>query len=125
MKKIINTVKAPAAIGPYSQAVEVGSLVFISGQIPISPATGELVQGDIKVQAKQVLDNLTEVLKAAGTDLDNVIKTTIFLKDMNDFGAVNEIYAQYFTRNYPARSTVQVAKLPKDAGIEIEAVALV
>jgi 2-iminobutanoate/2-iminopropanoate deaminase len=125
MKQTINTDKAPAAIGPYSQATKVGNMVFTSGQIPISPVTGEVVDGDIKSQAKQVLDNVQEVLKAAGTDLNHVVKTTIFLKDMNDFAVVNEIYAQYFTGNYPARSTVQVAKLPKDVGIEIEAIAIV
>ncbi|MDK2799408.1 MAG: 2-iminobutanoate/2-iminopropanoate deaminase [Clostridiales bacterium] len=123
IKQIVNTDKAPAAIGPYAQANKIGNLVFTSGQIPILPETGEIVQGDIKAQVKQVLDNLQEVLKAAGTNMDNVVKTTIFLKDMNDFAAVNEVYAQYFPQNYPARSTVQVAKLPKDAGVEIEAVA--
>lgn len=123
IKQIVNTDKAPAAIGPYAQANKIGNMVFTSGQIPILPETGEIVQGDIKAQVKQVLDNLQEVLKAAGTNMDNVVKTTIFLKDMNDFAAVNEVYAQYFPQNYPARSTVQVAKLPKDAGVEIEAVA--
>ncbi|MDK2810747.1 MAG: 2-iminobutanoate/2-iminopropanoate deaminase [Petroclostridium sp.] len=125
IKQVVSTDKAPAAIGPYSQAIKVGNMVFTSGQIPISPATGEVIQGDIKVQARQVLDNLQEVLKAAGTSMGNVVKTTVFLKDMNDFTAVNEVYAQYFTGSYPARSCIQVAKLPRDVGVEIEAVALI
>ncbi|MBZ4645112.1 MAG: putative endoribonuclease [Clostridia bacterium] len=125
IKQVVSTDKAPAAIGPYSQAIKVGNMVFTSGQIPISPATGEVIQGDIKAQARQVLDNLQEVLKAAGTSMGNVVKTTVFLKDMNDFTAVNEVYAQYFTGSYPARSCIQVAKLPRDVGVEIEAVALI
>lgn len=123
MKKVISTDKAPAAIGPYSQAIEVGNLVFTSGVIPIVPATGELIGGGIEAQAQQAIGNLAELLKAAGTDTDRVIKTTVFIKDMNDFGKINEIYAKYFTGDFPARSCVEVARLPKDVLIEIEAVA--
>lgn len=123
MKKIINTSKAPQAIGPYSQAVKIDGFIFTSGQIPVSPETGE-VEADIQAQAKQALENLQEVLKAAGASMEKVIKTTVFIKDMNDFAAINEVYAQYFTDNYPARSCVQVAKLPMDVGVEIEAVAV-
>ncbi|EKD63641.1 MAG: hypothetical protein ACD_51C00240G0004 [uncultured bacterium] len=122
MKQIISTDKAPKAIGPYSQAVSVNGFVFCSGQIPLKP-TGELEQGDIKAQTTQVLENLKAVLEAAGTTLENVVKTTIFLADMNDFAAVNEIYGSYFVSNPPARATVQVARLPKDVKVEIEATA--
>ena len=124
MKTIISTPKAPAAIGPYSQAVVVGDMIFTSGVIPIIPETGELETGDIKAQAKQAIGNLINLLEAAGSNADSVVKTTVFIKDMNDFAAVNEIYATYFTDNYPARSCVEVARLPKDVLIEIEAVAL-
>lgn len=123
MKEIINTNKAPQAIGPYSQAVKINGFVFTSGQIPVCPKTGE-VASDIQAQAKQALENLKEVLKEAGADMDKVIKTTVFIKDMNDFAAINEIYAQYFTDNYPSRACVQVARLPKDVGIEVEAIAV-
>lgn len=123
MKEIINTNKAPQAIGPYSQAVKINGFVFTSGQIPVCPETGE-VASDIQAQAKQALENLKEVLKEAGADMDKVIKTTVFIKDMNDFAAINEIYAQYFTDNYPSRACVQVARLPKDVGIEVEAIAV-
>jgi len=122
-KEIINTDKAPKAIGPYSQAVKAGGFLFTSGQIPIDPATGEMVEGDIRQQVKQVLDNLKAILEAAGVGLKDVIKTTVFIADMNDFAAINEVYAEYFGSNSPARSCVQVAKLPKDAGVEIEAIA--
>lgn len=122
MKKIIATDKAPAAIGPYSQAIEVNGLLFTSGVIPIVPATGELVQGGIKEQAEQAIGNLAALIKEAGADINNTIKTTVFIKDMNDFATVNEIYATYFTENYPARSCVEVARLPKDVLIEIEAI---
>lgn len=122
MKKIIATDKAPAAIGPYSQAIEVNGLLFTSGVIPIVPATGELVQGGIEEQADQAIGNLAALIKEAGADINNTIKTTVFIKDMNDFGKVNEIYAKYFTENYPARSCVEVARLPKDVLIEIEAI---
>ncbi|MCX7884231.1 MAG: RidA family protein [Caloramator sp.] len=124
-KVVISTKNAPAAIGPYSQAIKVGNLVFTSGQVPINPQNGELVANDIKAAAKQSLENVKAVLEAAGTGLENVVKTTVFLKDMNDFAAVNEVYATYFTDKMPARSAVQVAKLPKDAMVEIEAVAVI
>lgn len=123
-KEAINTAKAPAAIGPYSQAIKTGPLVFTSGQIPIDPATGEIVPGDVTAQTEQVLKNLAEVLAAAGTSLDNIVKTTLFIKDMNNFTAINEVYARFFKEVPPARSTVEVARLPKDVLIEIEAVAL-
>lgn len=123
MKQIIATDKAPAAIGPYSQAIQTGNLIFTSGMIPIDPATNTLVEGDITVQAKQAIGNLEALLQASGSDLDHVIKTTVFIKDMNDFGKVNEVYASFFTKDCPARSCVEVARLPKDVLIEIEAVA--
>lgn len=122
MKKIISTDKAPAAIGPYSQAIEVNGLIFTSGVIPIIPETGELVQGGIEAQADQALGNLAALIQAAGADINNTIKTTVFIKDMNDFGKVNDIYSKYFTQNCPARSCVEVARLPKDVLIEIEAI---
>lgn len=124
MKKIISTDKAPAAIGPYSQAVQVGEFLFTSGVIPIVPATGQIIEGGIEEQADQAIGNLVELLKAAGSSAEKVVKTTVFIKDMNDFGKVNEIYARYFTDSYPARSCVEVARLPKDVLIEIEAIAL-
>ena len=120
--KEIKTTKAPGAIGPYSQAIEVNGLVYTSGQIGIDPATGAIVEG-VEAPAHQVCKNLTELLKAAGTSMDNVVKTTVFIKDMNDFGTVNGIYAQYFTEPYPARSCVEVARLPKDVLVEIEVIA--
>ena len=120
--KEIKTTKAPGAIGPYSQAIEVNGLVYTSGQIGIDPATGAIVEG-VEAQAHRVCKNLTELLKAAGTSMDNVVKTTVFIKDMNDFGTVNSIYAQYFTEPYPARSCVEVARLPKDVLVEIEVIA--
>lgn len=120
----VSTDKAPAAIGPYSQAIVVGAKVYTSGQIPINPSTGEIVSGGIEVQTKQVLENIKAVLAAAGTDLQHVVKTTIFIKDMNDFAVINKTYGEYFSQPYPARSTVEVARLPKDAKIEIEAVAI-
>ncbi|MBQ4524276.1 MAG: RidA family protein [Lachnospiraceae bacterium] len=123
-KTIISTDKAPKAIGPYSQAIEVNGMIFTSGVIPINPETNELVTGDIKVQAEQAIGNLVALLKEAGSDAEQVIKTTVFIKDMNDFAAINEIYAKYFTKDFPARSCVEVARLPKDVLIEIEAIAL-
>ena len=123
MKQIIATDKAPAAIGPYSQAIAVGDMIFTSGMIPIDPTTNTLVEGDITIQAKQAIGNLEALLKASGSDLDHVIKTTVFIKDMNDFGKVNEVYASFFTKECPARSCVEVARLPKDVLIEIEALA--
>ncbi len=123
MKTIISTKKAPAAIGPYSQAVEVNGMIYTSGVIPIDPATNELVEGDIVIQAKQAIGNLAALLKEAGSSCDNVIKTTVFIKDMNDFAKVNQVYAEFFKENCPARSCVEVARLPKDVLIEIEAIA--
>lgn len=124
-KEIITTEKAPAAIGPYSQAVKVGNLLFTSGQIPLDPATGQVIPGDIQAQTRRVLDNLSAVLQAAGTSLDKVVKATVFIKNMDDFAAINSVYGEYFTANPPARSTVEVARLPKDVGVEIEVIALV
>lgn len=123
MKKVISTDKAPAAIGPYSQAIEVNGMIYTSGIIPVVPATGEIPTG-IEAQADQAIGNLAALLKEAGTGTENVIKTTVFIKDMNDFAKVNEIYAKYFVGMYPARSCVEVARLPKDVLIEIEAVAI-
>jgi 2-iminobutanoate/2-iminopropanoate deaminase len=124
MRQPIKTDKAPAAIGPYSQGIEYDNkLVFTSGQIPLDPKTGQLVEGDIKVQTKQVLENLKAVLEAGGSNLKKVIKCTVFLADINDFAAMNEVYGEYFLQAPPARSAFQVAKLPKDAKIEIEAIA--
>ena len=123
MKEIIATDKAPAAIGPYSQAVKVGNLLFTSGMIPIDPATNTLVEGGIEDQAERALENVKNLLEASGSSLDKVVKTVVFIKDMNDFAKVNEIYAKYFTENYPARSCVEVARLPKDVLIEMEAIA--
>lgn len=125
MKETISTEKAPGAIGPYSQAVKTENFVFCSGQIPIDPATGEFVSNDVAEQTRQVLNNLIAVLEAAGTDLNNVVKTTVFLADMNDFTAMNEIYAEFFSENKPARATVQAARLPRDARVEIECIAVV
>ena len=124
MKEIISTTKAPAAIGPYSQAVCVGDMIYTSGMIPINPETGELVLGDITEQAKQAIKNLKELVEASGSSLDRVVKTTVFIKNMDDFAKVNEVYASYFTDKYPARSCVEVARLPKDVLIEIEAIAI-
>lgn len=124
-KTIIKTEKAPAAIGPYSQAVKSHPLIFVSGQIPIDPATGNLITGDIKSQTFQVLRNLKEVLVEAGSSLEMVQKTTVFITDMDDFGAVNEIYGEFFPVEAPARSCVEVSKLPKGCKVEIEAIALV
>ncbi|MDQ3820933.1 MAG: RidA family protein [Acidobacteriota bacterium] len=124
MREIIKTERAPAAIGPYSQAVRVGNFVFASGQIPTDPKTGEFVSGGVAEQTEQVMRNLTAVLEAAGSGLDSIIKTTVFLADMNDFAAMNEVYGRYFKENPPARATVQAARLPRDARVEIEAIAL-
>ena len=123
MKSIIATDKAPAAIGPYSQAVKMGNLLFTSGMIPIDPATNTLVEGGIEVQARRALENVKALLEASGTSLDKVVKTVVFIKNMDDFAKVNEIYAEYFTSDYPARSCVEVARLPKDVLIEMEAIA--
>jgi len=123
-KEQIKTDKAPAAIGPYSQAVKTGAFIYTSGQIAIDPATGEIVTGGIETQTARVLENLSEVLSAAGSGLKDVVKTTVFIKDMNDFSKINAVYAQYFEAPYPARSCVEAARLPKDVLVEIEAVAV-
>lgn len=124
MRERIQTDRAPAAIGPYSQAIRAGGFVFVSGQIPIDPATGEFVSGGIGEQTERVLRNLSAVLEAAGSGLDKVVKTTVFLADMKEFAAMNEVYAKFFTGATPARATVAAAGLPRDARVEIEAVAL-
>jgi 2-iminobutanoate/2-iminopropanoate deaminase len=125
MKQALSSPDAPRAIGPYSQAVRVGQLLFASGQIPIDPATGVIVGGDFAAQTRRVLDNLGAVLDAAHLTFADVVKTTVFLADMNDFAAMNEVYGTYFAEPYPARATVQVARLPKDARVEIDLVASV
>ena len=124
MKNVVNTEKAPQAIGPYSQAIEVNGMIFTSGVVPLDPATGNVVEGDIRVQATRVFDSMKALLEAAGSSCEDVVKTTVFIKDMNDFAAINEIYATYFTGVFPARSCVEVARLPKDVRIEVEAIAL-
>lgn len=124
MKETISTGNAPSAIGPYSQAIKTNGMLFCSGQIPIDPATGEFVSQDIAEQTEQVFKNLTAVLEAGGMDLENVVKTTVFLADMNDFAAMNEVYGKYFDSNKPARATVQAARLPRDAKVEIECIAV-
>ena len=124
MKKIISTSEAPAAIGPYSQGVRIGSIVFYSGQIPLDPKTGQVVSGGIDVQTRRVMENIGGLLKAEGLDYDNVVKTTIFLASMGDFRTVNEVYGSYFKQAPPARSTVQAGALPKNVGIEIEVIAV-
>lgn len=123
-KEIILTKDAPAPIGPYSQAVKVGNFLFCSGQIPLDPATNQIVAGDVKEQTKRVMENILAVLKTAGVGFDAIAKTTIFLKSMNDFPHVNEVYGTYFKENPPARSTVEVARLPKDVLVEIEVLAI-
>lgn len=123
MKKVISTPKAPAAIGPYSQAIEVNGMVYTSGIIPVVPETGEIPEGS-EAQAKQALTNLSNLLLAAGTNMDNVVKTTVFIKEMNDFGTINEVYKIFFTSDFPSRSCVEVARLPKDVMLEIEAIAI-
>ncbi len=124
MSEVVSTEKAPGAIGPYSQAIKANGMVFCSGQIPIDPATNEFVSDDVSEQTVQVFKNLTAVLEAAGSGMDKVVKTTVFLADMNDFAAMNEVYGQYFVKNKPARATVQAARLPRDAKVEIECIAL-
>lgn len=124
-KQIVSTEKAPAAVGPYSQAINTGPLVFVSGQIPFDPATGEIVPGDVQDQTRQSLKNVREVLLAAGSSMDKIVKATVFITDMNDFPRVNEVYAEFFPENPPARACVEVSRLPKDVKVEIEAIALV
>jgi 2-iminobutanoate/2-iminopropanoate deaminase len=123
MKTVIASAEAPAAVGPYSQAIATGNLVFCAGQIPLDAATGNLVEGDVTAQTRRVIENIKAVLAAADATLNDVVKSTVFLLDMNDFAAMNTVYAEYFTAPYPARSTIQVARLPKDARVEIEVVA--
>jgi 2-iminobutanoate/2-iminopropanoate deaminase len=125
MKEIISTNNAPSAIGPYSQAIKAGNMVFVSGQIPIDSLTGEFVSNDVKEQTVQVLKNLTAVLEAAGATLNDVVKTTVFIADMNDFGVMNEVYGEFFNENKPARATVQAARLPRDARVEIDCIAVI
>jgi 2-iminobutanoate/2-iminopropanoate deaminase len=124
-KKVIQTEKAPKAIGPYSQAIQAGNFLFLSGQIPLDPKTGELVKGDIRKQTQQVLENIKGVLESQGLGMEDIVKATIFLKDIGNFNQVNEVYATYFPSPPPARSTIEVARLPRDADIEIEAIALI
>ena len=123
MKQTIISADAPKAIGPYSQGIRVGTLLFLSGQVGLDPATGQMVDGDVAAQTRRVMENLAAVLKSAGLSLADVARTTIYLADMNDFGRVNEVYGSYFSEPYPARATVQVARLPRDARVEIDAVA--
>lgn len=123
MKKIISTDKAPAAIGPYSQAIEVNGMIFTSGVIPVNPATGEIPEG-IEAQSDQAIGNLAALLKESGVSTDDVVKTTVFIKNMDDFGKINEIYSKYFTKDCPTRSCVEVARLPKDVLIEIDSIAV-
>ncbi len=125
MKQIISTPNAPAAIGPYSQAVVSNGLAFLSGQIPLDPATGQIIEGDIAAQTERVFENLKAVLAAAGASLETVVKTTVFLKDMGEFAKMNEVYARYFSSNPPARATVEAARLPRDVRVEIECIAIV
>lgn len=123
MKSVVTTDKAPAAIGPYSQAIQTGRLLFISGQIPVDPATGEVVTGDVAAQTRQAIKNIVAILQSQGIGLENVVKATVFLTDMNDFPIVNQVYGEYFPQAAPARSCVQVARLPKDVSVEIETIA--
>lgn len=123
MRQAVSTPTAPAAIGPYSQAIRAGNLLFLSGQIPLDPATGNLVEGGIEAQTRQVFQNIGEILKAGGASFDQVLSATVYLADMNDFAKVNEIYATYFSSPAPARATVQVARLPKDCRVEIQVIA--
>jgi len=123
MRQAVSSPSAPKAIGPYSQAIKAGNLLFVSGQVPIDPATGNLVDGDISAQTDRVFRNIGEILKAAGTSFDAVVRSTVYLQDMNDFAKMNEVYGRYFSSPAPARATVQVARLPKDARIEIDVIA--
>lgn len=120
----IHTDRAPKAIGPYSQAIKAGGMIFASGQIPLDPATMQMIEGEIAAQTEQVLNNMSQVLRAAGSSLQQVVKTTVYLADMNDFAAMNEVYAKFFGETRPARSTVQAARLPRDARVEIDVIAL-
>lgn len=122
-KKLIYTEKAPKPIGPYSQAVQVGDFIFLSGQIPIDPSTGEMIKGNIRQETRQILENLKAILESQGLGMENVVKVTIFLKDLENFNLVNDVYGSYFSTSPPARSTVEVSRLPKDSNLEIEAIA--
>lgn len=124
MANVISTDKAPAAIGPYSQAIEVNGMIYTSGMIPIDPSTGELVTGSVEAQVEQAISNLEALLAASGSSIEKAVKTVVFISNMDDFGKINEVYAKHFKEPYPARSCVQVARLPKDVAIEIEAVAV-
>jgi 2-iminobutanoate/2-iminopropanoate deaminase len=124
VKELITAAGAPAAIGPYSPAVKVGNMLFLSGSIPLDPATGQLVEGGIKEQATRVMENIKGLLAAAGADFNNVVRTTVFMVDLGEFAAMNEVYASYFAAPYPARSTVQVSKLPRDVRVEIDVIAV-
>ena len=124
MKKVISTENAPAAIGPYSQAVKAGNLLFVSGQVPFVPETMEIVEGDVKAQTAQSLKNVQAILAEAGLDFSHVVKSTVFIKDMNEFALINEVYAEFFGENKPARACVEVARLPKDVKVEIEVIAI-
>jgi 2-iminobutanoate/2-iminopropanoate deaminase len=123
VREAVSTALAPKAIGPYSQGIKAGSLLFVSGQVPLDPATGQIVGGDIAAQTHRVFQNIGEILKAGGASFDQVVRTTVFLADMDDFAAMNEVYATYFTSPAPARATVQVSRLPKDARVEIDVIA--
>ena len=125
MRQSVSTQSAPAAIGPYSQAIRAGSLLFVSGQIPLDPATGSLVDGDISAQTHRVFKNLAAILEAAGASFDHVVRATVYLADMNDFAIVNEVYGTYFSSPAPARATVQAARLPRDARVEIDVIAVI
>jgi len=126
VKQVITTPRAPAAIGPYSQGIKAGNLIFVSGQIPIDPATGALIEAkDIPSQTRRVLQNIQQILSSGGATMDNVVRTTVFLKDMNDFAEMNGIYGEFFRESAPARATVEVARLPKDVGVEIDCIAVV
>jgi 2-iminobutanoate/2-iminopropanoate deaminase len=124
MASAVSSPKAPKAIGPYSPAIRAGNLLFVSGQVPIDPATGNMIEGDIAAQTRRVLDNVGALLEAGGVSFANVVRTTVFLADMNDFAEVNQVYGQYFSEPYPARATVQVARLPKDSRVEIDVIAV-
>ncbi|UDN60914.1 RidA family protein [Clostridioides sp. ES-W-0016-02] len=122
--EVLHTNDAPAALGPYSQAIKAGNLLFVSGQVPLVPETMEVVEGDVQAQTAQSLKNLKAILAESGADFSNVVKTTVFIKDMNEFGSINEVYAEYFGENKPARACVEVARLPKDVKVEIEVIAV-
>ena len=125
MKKVVATEEAPKAIGPYSQAIVHNGMAYLSGQIPLDPSTGKVVEGDIAIQTARVLDNLSAVLEACGASLENVLKTTVYIKDMGEFARMNEVYGRYFAANPPARSTVEAARLPRDVRVEFDAIAIV